>query len=325
MLAIADANAKAGFATIAMDQPLHGVVPAVEPQLAPFYIENTPFGPIANERTFDADYFNNASGVAGPDGLVDASGSSYFNLANLRALRDNLRQAQADFSILAVSLQNISIDGDATPDLNPFNVAVVTNSAGVFAGVGFVAVEPTVSRAYLNTGGAIALRTAEAGVFGVRIRAGLAAAGVLPGTPAFEQFMTVGQTVLDAADPANWARELLGKKPLIHNMVINDNTVPNTVAGAPMAGNEGLNRLLGLASYSSTQANPAGLKGVARFVPPARHDSLFVPTASPAATVEMQGQMASFIASGGTFVNVSNPGVLVPVPQVVQEGGSLNE
>jgi hypothetical protein len=213
-------------------------------------------------------------------------------------------------------LQNISIDGDAIPDLNPFNVAVVSNSAGVFAGVGFVAVEPIISRAYLNTGGAIALRTAEAGIFGVRIRAALAAAGILPGTPRFEQFMTVGQTVLDAADPANWSGDLLGRNiPVIHNIVIGDNTVPNTVPGAPMAGNEGLNRLLGLVSYSTTQVNPAGVKGVARFIPPARHDSLFLPTASPAATAEMQGQMASFIASGGTFVNVSNPGVLLPVAQ----------
>lgn len=316
MLAVADANASAGFAMIAIDQPLHGVVPAVEPQLAGFYIENTPFGPIANERTFDADYFNNVTGALAPDGIVDASGSSYFNLANLRAVRDNLRQAQADLSVLALSLQNISIDGDAVPDLDPFNVGVVTNSAGVFAGIGFLAVEPIVSRAYVNTGAAIALRTAEAGVFGIRIRAALAAAGIQPGTATFEQFMTVGQTVLDAADPANWAHELTGRIPLIHNMVVGDDTVPNTVAGAPLAGNEGLNRLLGLASYSTTQVNPAGLRGVARFTPPAVHSSLFLPAASPAATIEMQGQMASFHASRGTFVNVGNPGVLVPVAPV---------
>ena len=325
MLALADANASAGFAMIAIDLPLHGVVPAVEPQTAPFYIENTPFGPIANERTFDADYFNNVTGALAPDGVVDASGSSYFNLANLRAVRDNLRQAQADLSVLAVSLQNISYDGDAAPDLNPFDVGVVTNSAGVFAGIGFLAVEPIVSRAYVNTGGAIALRTAEAGVFGVRIRAALAAAGIQPGSAAFEQFMTVGQTVLDAADPANWARELIGQMPLIHNMVVGDNTVPNTVAGAPMAGNEGLNRLLGLAAYSTTQANPAGLNGVARFIPPARHDSLLLPVASPAATVEMQGQMASFHASRGTFVQVANPGVLVPVAQAASDDGGAGE
>ncbi len=316
MLAMADAIASAGFVFIAIDQPLHGVVPAVAPQLAPFYIENTPFGALANERTFDADYWNNASGALGPDGITDASGASYFNLGNLLAVRDNLRQAQVDYSTLAVSLQNISIDGDATPDLNPFNVSVVAHSLGTFTATGFLAVEPIVSRAYFNAGGAISLRTVEAGFFGIQIRAGLAAVGVLPGTSAFEQFMTVGQTVLEATDPANWAAEAIARIPILHNQVVNDQVVPNTVAGAPMAGNEGLNRLLGLSSYSTSQANPDGLRAVARFLPPAEHGSLISPAAAPAVTAEMQRQMVSFIASGGTFVSVGNADLLVPVVQV---------
>ena len=315
MLAIADALASVGYACIAIDQPLHGVVPDVAPELAPFYVENTPFGPIANERTFDADFFNNTTGAFGPDGIKDASGASYFNLGNMRAVRDNIRQAQVDFSTLAVSLQNVSYDGDAVPDLNGLNVAAVAQSFGTFAGTAFLAVEPTVSRAYYNAAGAVLLRTAEAGAFGVRIRAALAAAGVLPGTPQFEQFMLVGQTVLGSADPASWAAEAVARIPLIHNEIVNDDTVPNVVAGSPMAGGEGLNRLMGLTSYSSSQANPAGLRAVARFLPPAIHSSLLSPVAAPASTAEMQGQMASFIASLGTYIQVSNPGVLAPVAQ----------
>jgi hypothetical protein len=316
MLAMADAIASAGFVFIAIDQPLHGVVPAVAPQLAPFYIENTPFGALANERTFDADYWNNETGALGPDGIMDASGASYFNLGNMLAVRDNLRQAQVDYSTLAVNLQNISIDGDASPDLNAFDVSVVAHSLGVFTATGFLAVEPIVSRAYFNAGGAISLRTVEAGFFGIQIRAGLAAAGVLPGTSAFEQFMTVGQTILEATDPANWAAEAIMRVPILHNQVVNDQVVPNTVAGAPMAGNEGLNRLLGLSSYSTSQANPDGVRAVARFLPPAEHGSLISPTAAPAVTAEMQRQMVSFIASGGTFVSVGNADLLVPVVPV---------
>jgi len=325
MLTMADAIASVGYAFIAIDQPLHGVVPDVAPQLAPFYIENTPFGPIANERTFDADYFNNATGALAPDGIMDASGSSYFNLGNMRAVRDNLRQAQVDYSTLAVSLQNVSYDGDAAPDLDTFNVAVVAHSLGTFTATAFLAVEPIVSRAYYNAAGAISLRTVEAGYFGIQIRAALAAAGVLPGTPQFEQFMLVGQTVLGSTDPASWAAEAIARIPILHNEVVNDDTVPNTVPGAPMAGGEGLNRLMGLGSYSTSQANPDGLRAVARFLPPAMHGSLIYPPFSPAATAEMQGQMASFIASLGTFVQVGTPDLLVPVPQVVQAGGSVNE
>jgi len=291
-------------------------VPEVAPELAPFYIKNTPFGAIAHERTFDADYWNNTTGALGPDGIKDSSGASFFNLGNMRAVRDNLRQAQVDFSTLAVSLKNISIDGDATGDLDASNVGLVSHSLGTFIATGFLAVEPTVTRAYLASAGAIDLRTVEAGDFGPQIRAGLAAAGVLPGTSAFEQFMTVGQTVLDATDPANWAEEAITHIPIVHNEVVGDVTVPNTVAGAPMAGGEGLNQLMGLVGYSSSQANPEGVRGVGRFLPPAVHESLLDPTAAPLSTAEMQGQMVSFIASGGTYVQVGKPELMEPEAQV---------
>jgi hypothetical protein len=311
MLAVADALASVGFAVVAMDQPLHGVVPAVAPQLAPFYIENTPFGAIANERTFDADYWNNATGAPGPDGIPDSSGTSSFNLFSLLTARDNLRQASADLSILALSLQNISVDGDATPDLNAFNVATVIHSLGTTVGMPFAAVEPIVTRSYLNAATGSIVRTAVGGSFGALINNGLAGAGVFPGTAAYEQFLTVAQTILDAADGINWAAELAGKMPILHNMVIGDPVVPNSVAGAPVAGSEAVNRVMNLVPFSSSQANPDGLKAVARFNKGV-HSSLFTPT-FPDVTAEMQGQMASFIVSGGTFVQVLNSNVLVPV------------
>jgi hypothetical protein len=312
MLAVADALASVGFAVVAMDQPLHGVVPAVAPELTPFYIENTPFGAFANERTFDADVINNATGgFFEPDGIPDSSGASSFNLVNLRAARDNLRQATADLSILALSLQNISVDGDQTPDLNPFNVGIMIHSLGTTVGIGFMAIEPIVSRAYLNAATGSLIRTGLAGSFGAQVNAALAAAGILPGTALYEQFVIVAQTTVDSGDGINWAAEASSKMPVLHNMVIGDTVVPNTVFGAPNAGSEAVNQVMGLQAYSSTQVNPDGLKGVARFNQ-GEHSSIFRPT-NPAVTAEMQGQLASFIVSGGTFVQVSNPDVLVPV------------
>jgi hypothetical protein len=214
-------------------------------------------------------------------------------------------------SILALSLQNISVDGDATPDLDASNVGTVIHSLGTTVGVPFAAVEPILSRAYLNAATGSIVRTAIAGSFGAQINAGLAGAGVFPGTADYEAFLTAAQTILDSGDGINWAAEAAGRIPIIHNMVIGDTTVPNMVDGAPLAGSEAVNRTMGLVPYSSTQANPDGLHGVARFNKGV-HSSLFVPT-FPDVTAAMQGQMASFIASGGTFVQVSNSDVLVPV------------
>lgn len=322
MLALADSMALAGHAMIAMDHPMHGVVPEVDPQLAPFKIDNHPvFGAIASERTFDVDFFNNETQLPGPDGIPDRSGQSYFNIGNLRGARDNLRQSVADLFVLAASLQNISVDGDATPDFNAMDVGFVSHSYGVFIGIPFLAMQPNdiVSRAYINAGGALLLRTGEAGAFGELIRALLGGAGIEPGSPEYELFLTVGQTMVGFTDPASYAAEVAMKMPVVNNTVIGDLTVPNFVPGQPMGGNEGLTRLMGLESYDKSQMNPDGLRAVARFLPPAFHESLFRPVdddsdaAAPEATAEMQGQMASFIASGGFFVNVGDPSLLVPV------------
>ena len=314
VLAIADTIAQTGHVVISMDQPLHGVVPDVDPRLAPFYIENTPFADFANERTFDCDLINNETGERVPDGLMDPSGTHSFNLENLRALRDNNRQATADLSILALSLQHMSIDGDATPDLNAFNVTAVTQSLGGIVSVPFAAIEPILSRLYINATGGGLVRLTNGGHFGPdAIQPALAAVGIDVGTPEFEAFLTIAQTVVDSGDAINWAVEAAMKMPIIHNQVQEDETVPNVVPGAPLSGSEGLNRVMGLTSYSTTQADPEGLSGVARFLQPADHESLFVPL-FPEVTAEMQGQMASFIVSGGTFVNVGNPDLLVPIP-----------
>ena len=315
MLAIADAIAATGRVAIALDLPLHGVNPDTDPQLAPFYIENTPFAPIANERHFDVDYWNAEERTLGQDGLIDQSGLWSFNPGNLQATRDNARQGEVDFSVLALSLQNMSIDGDATPDLNAFDVSMVAQSTGGYTGVPVAAVEPILSRLYLNVTGGGIVRSLDGGFFGPNFLQPFlnTLAGLEPGTADYEQYLLVAQTLVDSADGINWGAETASKMPVIHNQVMDDNVVPNLVTGAPLAGSEALNRVMGLASYSTTQMNPDGLRGVARFVQPAEHGSLLRLT-YPAVTAEMQGQMASFIASGGTAVVVNNPDLLVPAP-----------
>jgi pimeloyl-ACP methyl ester carboxylesterase len=93
-LAIAATLAGQGFAVIAIDLPLHGL-----PASSPFNIENSPFGPAANERTFAVDYVNNSTGAAGPDGNADDSGTHFINLSSLLTSRDNVRQGVADLFV----------------------------------------------------------------------------------------------------------------------------------------------------------------------------------------------------------------------------------
>lgn len=313
MLAMADTAALAGYAVIAMDAPLHGITPE-DTALAPLYIENTPFAPIANERTFDVDYVNNATGAPGPDGIVDGSGTHIINLTSMLTSRDNLRQGEADLSILAATIPSISYNGDMLPDLDGGTVAFAGLSMGAIMGTPFVALEPTVNNAFLSVPmGGIARGLEASETFGPRIRAGLAAAGVFPGTDDYEQFFIVFQSVIDSGDPINWSAEASMYNNVVLHEVIGDTVNPNYVADAPLSGTEPMIRAMGLTPYSSTQMNPAGLDLVGRFVPPASHGSFLSPETSPAATAEMQKQMASFLATRGTTVVVEDAATMVPI------------
>lgn len=310
-LAISATFAQAGWAVVAIDQPLHGVGPT-----NPFYIENTPFGPIASERTFDVDLINNQTGASGPDGRIDDSGAHFINLASLLTSRDNLRQAIVDLSQLAVNIPRMDFDGDGTPDFDGSRIAFVGQSLGGIVGTGFMAVEPTVNVGVLNVpGGGLARLLEGSPTFGPRIRAGLAALGVQAGTPAFDQFFGAAQQVLDSADPINFGAQLVQTDRVLLQAVVGggsvlpDQVVPNVVPGAPLSGTEPLIAAMGLSAITSTTTNTAGIRGAIRFTQ-GDHGSLLSPAANAAATAEMQGQMASMIASGGVQVRVTNSGVI---------------
>jgi hypothetical protein len=310
-LAISATMAAQGFAVIAIDHPLHGVGPG-----NPFYIESTPFALLSSERTFDVDLVNNTTGAPGPDGAIDASGTHFINLTSLLTSRDNLRQAQADLVTLAKTIPNISYDGDQVFDFDGSRINYVGQSLGSIIGTGFLAVEPSVNNALLSVpGGGIAQLLNGSPTFGPRIRAGLAAAGVQAGTPAFDQFLGAAQTVVDSADPINFTSVTTTDKILAHLVVGNgsnvlpDQVVPISVAGAPLSGGEPLVRAMGLSSIVATTQSASGIRGVTRFIA-GDHGSLLSPTASAAATAEMQGQMASMIVSNGAAVQVANTAVI---------------
>lgn len=324
-LAISATLASQGFAMVAIDQPLHGITPA-DTALAPFRVNNTPFFAAgARERTFDVDFVNNSTGAAVPDGIPESSGTYTINLSNLLVSRDNLRQAIADLFVLRASVPNMNIDANPAGDFDNNNVSFVGQSLGSIVGTGFVAFEPTVSVAVLSVpGGGVAQLLNGSPTFGPPIRAGLlASAGIKPGDPAFDQFFGAAQQVVDSADPVNFAGFAANKRILLHEVVgggtlgggtaLPDQVIPNAVAGAPLSGTEPLIRALGFASITGTTANAAGVRGAVRFIQ-GNHGSILQPGAATAealaTTVEMQGEMASFLVSGGTAVQVANPTVI---------------
>lgn len=314
MLAIADTLASIGYAVFSIDQPLHGIVPALEPPaVAALYIENTPFGAVANERTFDLDLSNNATGAAGPDGITDASGTYTINLTSLLTSRDNSRQASVDLSVLASTIfAGISIDGDPNPDFDGSIIQFVGQSFGSMVGIPFLAVEPLVTNAVLSVpGGGIANLLIGSETFGPRILAGLAALGLEPGTANFNLFLLATQTVIDSSDPINWAGPAAAFNSILLHEVIGDAVIPNFVENAPLSGTEPLIVAMGLSTITATAFDATGIRGVVRFVPPASHGSLLSPASSPAAFFEMQGQMASMLATFGTTVVVTDPSVIV--------------
>ncbi|MGY6631047.1 MAG: Ig-like domain-containing protein [Wenzhouxiangella sp.] len=306
MLALADTMASIGFATIAIDMPLHGIVD----QTNPLYVGNTPFGPIAGERTFNLDLQNNQTGAPGPDGNIDPSGAYFINLQSLLTSRDNLRQAQADLSILALNIPFIDLNGDGLGDIDASNINFVGQSLGAMSGVPFLAVEPTVSNGVLSVpGGGIANLLAGSDTFGPVIRNGLQAAGVEPFSADYFQFLLIAQTVVDAADPINWGATTVLTNSVLLQQVAGDAVVPNAVDGAPLAGTEPLIRVMGLDAITGTTQDPMGIRGAVRLLQ-GDHGSLLSPAASPAVTAEMQGQAASMVASGGAAVVIGNPDLI---------------
>jgi len=313
-LALADTMASIGVAVVSMDLPLHGITQTnpMDPTqpLAALYVENTPFAPIANERTFDLDLQDNATGASGPDGNIDSSGAFFINLPSLLTARDNLRQGQVDLSTLALNIPFMDVDGDSISDFDGSNISFVGLSLGSIVGTGFLAVEPTVNNAVLSVpGGGIANLLAASQSFGPVIRAGLQQVGVEPDSPDFFQFLGAAQQVIDSADPINWSRVAVQDNSILLHQVAGDTVVPNSVPGAPLSGTEPMIRIMGLESITSTTQSAAGIRGATRFIV-GSHGSLLDPSANPATTAEMQGQAASLIASGGTTVVVNDASVI---------------
>src|SRR5690606_5055638 len=115
-------------------------------------------------------------------------------------------------------------------------ISFVGQSLGGIIGTVFMGMQPDVSTALLNVpGGGIARLLEASPSFGPRIRAGLLASGGLrPGTPDYDSFFGAAQTVIDSADPINFALAsngtlLASKRLLLQEVVGGDGVLPDQV------------------------------------------------------------------------------------------------
>jgi len=327
--AIAGTLAVAGYATVAIDHPLHG------------------------ERGFDV----NGDGELDITATGPANATTYMNLSSLLTTRDNLRQSITDLVALRVSLNNfMAADGE---QIDGTDVHFIGHSLGAIAGTGFTALANTsfgedsplsaldgmfsVQASSLGMpGGSLANFLLASESFGPTIKASLlyssnadfkAAAdqaiaggatleqfyaGFMEQAPAeqvaqinatFEQFAFAAQTVVDSGDPVNYASDVVASEtPVFMIEAIGDAVIPNAVENKPLAGTEPLAALLGLEGISET-TTPDGnaVSGIVRFGGDAEHGSLVDAGPSAAVTAEMQQQIAFWFASDMMQVTISNP------------------
>lgn len=229
------------FATIAIDQPLHGITPSgsmvsglvsvTDPDntLTPNVpSEESPVTPSANltERHFDftADAATNPIPMDYASDLGE-SGSLFINLSHFTNARSNLQQMVLDLLNLNASIADMDIDGDGTADdIDPARVYFVGHSLGAINGIAFIAVnndtavqnspfssQPAIKAASLmNTGGGVPRLLTNSPSLAPRVLPGLANASeeLTQGRSGLETYLNVFQGVLDSVDAMNFAASL---------------------------------------------------------------------------------------------------------------------
>ena len=294
LLAISEAFASVGYAAVAIDLPLHGI----DDNKSGLYMG-------AYERTFNLDLMNNLTGAPGPDGIIDTSGSHYINLASLLTSRDNMRQTTSDLIALKNSFGNVVAEDGTKFDAS--QVAFVGHSLGTMAPFGFFAHANLESVTLAMPGGGIAELLNNSATFGPIIEAGLAEKGVIKGTSAYSAFMLSTQTVLDSADPINYALEVGAKQKIFAIEVVGgngnlpDQVIPNNVPTAPLSGTDPLVNNLQAETLIGNTRDVVTPNKTARYNV-GNHSSILDPTESPEATASMQTQTAFFVSTKGDFI-----------------------
>lgn len=314
-LLVADSFAAAGFAVFAIDLPLHGITP----QDALF----SSLRQAGRERNFDLDFVNNSTGAAGPDGMIDETGTHFINLQSLLTSRDNVRQAIADLIRLIRTIPTVDYDHNGTPDFDASRIHLVGYSLGgiVSAPLLGVSSEPKASALPMSAAGLLATLL-ESSYYGPRIRGALAAANaaLVPGSSLFGNFVRDAQHAVDSADAINYAAravQLPAASPRKVHVAYVVGGAPNPSGGTwpadptvPNSRTQVLTSLMGLPVVTSS--GPVTGNGAQVRLNSGIHNSYLDPRPAPLVTDEMQREIAAFVASNGALVQITHPEVIAP-------------
>jgi hypothetical protein len=187
--------------------------------------------------------------------------SNYLVTSNFFRTRDTFRQDFIDESQLVRAIAFVPSGAPPTGHklfdymigtaaegfiIDPGTVYFSGQSLGSIQGVGDVAVNPRISKAAFNVGGGTVVDIfTNSPSFIASTLALLQSLGIQPGTSAYIQFLVVAKTVLDPADPVNYADHLT------------EHTLPNLLAdpngGTPQAAKKVLSQV---AFCDQTVPNP---------------------------------------------------------------------
>ena len=173
----------------------------------------------------------NWTGTAG----IAAVSSNYLVTANFFRTRDTLRQDMIDQSQLVRAVAFAPTGAPPTGHnlfdymvtkgiiIDPTKIYFVGQSLGAIQGTGDVAVNPRISTAVLNVGGGTVVDVfTTSPAFATTTNTLLASLGIQPGAnSAYLQFLVVAKTILDPADPVNFAGHLTANT--LPNLLVNPN------------------------------------------------------------------------------------------------------
>jgi len=292
LLAIADTLASQCIVGVAIDLPKHGIVPTGDTFSALGQLQAALSGGAFERLVKTTDPMTNCQAMQGVDvgnatDFYCPSGDNFINLSNLANARDALRQGSVDLQSLYRAIVDSSatdlVAGTIGTTVDPARISFVGVSLGGIVGTSFVGQEAGLTAAVLNvSGGGIAKILDGSPSFEPSITAGLYnAAGLIKPSGDYEGFMIIAQTMVDNADPINFATTIVGNgTPVMMQEVIGDpsdsfscilngdgcpdQVVPNNTFGSSFGPAWGLVAQTGQTSFTANQnfiTTPVALSG----------------------------------------------------------------
>ena len=307
-----------GYAVISIDLPGHGVTASDPVETAYGNLFRVP-GTV--ERTFDLDLRNNVDlADFTPDGEIDPR---FINFAtpspsSFLELRDIIREAAVGVLALRRSLGVMDVDGN--PDNTDFDISqthYVGHSGGGILGGITLAVCGGCASISMPSGGAGWVKLLQDsdredgfGFLLTFLEDALLEQGILPNTTVYNNLLRDWQNIWNEGDPIGYLKLARQSPTPVFGTLVNTDVAVTPATSLRLF--EGL----GLPQITTPGVNLTS-KGYTRMLD-GEHSSFISPEANPAATIEMQTEVALFIGGNpvaeippnGQAIVISNPDIV---------------